>query len=210
MKENRCARSPPSSKARVALRGGVGGGGHGWFAAHAARRCGAGPLPATRALRGASPGVGGGPPGGVGAVVLVVVREVVVHGVVCGVAVVHGGDRGMVVHGVGQGCISGEGTSEVPRGFFRIIKNQGGGDPSPKAPSPPPPKPPPPLPQSPLSPSPKAPSPPPQTKVTKVGKNEIYNRENLVRPFLVHQDLGPKPPPPLPPPCSKEALRCPQ
>ena len=68
------------------------------------------------------------------------------------------------------------------QGFFRIIKNQGGG------------------------PSPKTPSPPPQTKVTIVGKNEIYNRENLVRPFLVHQVLGPKPPPPLPPPCSKEAL----
>ena len=57
-----------------------------------------------------------------------------------------------------------------------MIKNQGGGDPSPKTPSP-----------------------PPQTKVTIVGKNEIYNRENLVRPFLVHQVLGPKPPPPLPP-----------
>ena len=41
-----------------------------------------------------------------------------------------------------------------------MIKNQGGGDPSPKTPSP-----------------------PPQTKVTTVGKNEIYNRENLVRPF---------------------------
>ena len=68
------------------------------------------------------------------------------------------------------------------QGFFRIIKNQGGGDPSPKTPSP-----------------------LPQTKVTIVGKNEIYNRENLVRPFLVHQVLGPKPPPPLPP-CSKEAL----
>ena len=62
------------------------------------------------------------------------------------------------------------------QGFFRIIKNQGGGDPSPKPPSP-----------------------SPQTKVTIVGKNEIYNRENLVRPFLVHQVLGPKPPPPLPP-----------
>ena len=69
------------------------------------------------------------------------------------------------------------------QGIFRIIKNQGGGDPSPKTPSP-----------------------PPQTKVTIVGKNEIYNRENLVRPFLVHQVLGDKPPPPLPP-CSKEALR---
>ena len=68
------------------------------------------------------------------------------------------------------------------QGFFRIIKNQGGGDPSPKTPSP-----------------------PPQTKVTIVGKNEIYNRENLVRPFLVHQVLGSKPPA-LPPPCSKEAL----
>ena len=40
--------------------------------------------------------------------------------------------------------------------------------------------------------------------MTIVRKNEIYNRENLVRPFLVHQVLGPKPPPP--PPCSKEAL----
>ena len=77
-------------------------------------------------------------------------------------------------------------TGRVLQGFFRIIKNQwGGGDPSPKTPSP-----------------------PPQTKGTIVGKNEIYNRENLVRPFLVHQVLGPKPPPPLPPPppCSKEAL----
>ena len=67
------------------------------------------------------------------------------------------------------------------QGFFRIIKNQGGGDPSPKTPSP-----------------------PPQTKVTIVGKNEIYNRKNLVRPFLVHQVLGPKPPPPLPPPAQKK------
>ena len=75
-------------------------------------------------------------------------------------------------------------TGQWRQGFFRIIKNQrGGGDPSPKTPSP-----------------------PPQTKVTIVGKNEIYNRENLVRPFLVHQVLGPKPPPPLPRPCSKEAL----
>ena len=40
------------------------------------------------------------------------------------------------------------------------------------------------------------------------GKNEIYNRENLVRPFLLHHVLGRKaPPPPPPPPCSKEALR---
>ena len=44
------------------------------------------------------------------------------------------------------------------QGFFRIIKNQGAGDPSPKTPSP-----------------------PPQTKVTIVGKNEIYNRENLAK-----------------------------
>ena len=74
-------------------------------------------------------------------------------------------------------------VEDPPQGFFRIIKNQrGGGDPSPKTPSP-----------------------PPQTKVTIVGKNEIYNRENLVRPFLVHQVLGPKPPPPLPPPCSKRS-----
>ena len=64
--------------------------------------------------------------------------------------------------------------------FFRIIKNQGGGA------------------------SPKTPSPPPQTKVTIVGKNEIYNSQNLVRPFLVHQVLGPKPPPPLPPPAQKK------
>ena len=70
------------------------------------------------------------------------------------------------------------------QGFFRIIKTQGGGDPSPKTPSP-----------------------PPQTKVTIVGKNEIYNRENLVRPFLVHQVLGPKPPAPLPPPAQKKPWR---
>ena len=65
------------------------------------------------------------------------------------------------------------------QGFFRIITNQSGGG---------------------WDPSPKSPSPPPQAKVTIVGKNEIYNRENLVRPFLVHQVLGPKPPPPPPPP----------
>ena len=64
--------------------------------------------------------------------------------------------------------------NDTPKCFFRIIKNQGGGGGTP------PPKPP----------------PPPQTKVTIAGKNEIYNRENLVRPFLVHQVLGPKPPPP--------------
>ena len=36
----------------------------------------------------------------------------------------------------------------------------------------------------------------------KTGKNEIYHRENLVGPFLVHKLLGPKsflPPPPRPP-----------
>ena len=75
-------------------------------------------------------------------------------------------------------CMGGIGHAQ---GFFRIIKNQGGGNPSPKTPSP-----------------------PPQTKVTIVGKNEIYNRENLVRPFLVHQVLGPKPPPPLPRPAEKK------
>ena len=73
--------------------------------------------------------------------------------------------------GVLKGCWGSFG--DAPQGFFRRIKNQGGGG----------------------DPSPKTPSPPPQTKVTIVGKNEIYNRENLVRPFLVH-----------PPPCSKEAL----
>ena len=35
---------------------------------------------------------------------------------------------------------------------------------------------------------------PPQTKVTIVGKNEIYNWENLVGPFLVRKLLGPRPP----------------
>ena len=68
------------------------------------------------------------------------------------------------------------------QGFFRIIKSQGGGTPPPKTPSPPSPD------QSDHS-----------------GKNEIYNRENLVRPFLVHQVLGPKPPPPLPPPLLKRS-----
>ena len=80
-------------------------------------------------------------------------------------------------HERGRG--EGRGRGGVPpQGFFRIIKNQGGGTPPP--------------------------SPPPQTKVTIVGKNEIYNRENLVRPFLVHQVLGSKPPPPLPPPAQKK------
>ena len=58
------------------------------------------------------------------------------------------------------------------QGFFRTIKTQGRGGEG--------------------GGSPKTPSPPPQTKVTIVGKNEIYNRENLVRPFLVHQVFGPQ------------------
>ena len=37
--------------------------------------------------------------------------------------------------------------------------------------------------------------PPPQTKVTIVGKNKIYRRENLTGPFLVHKLLGPRPSP---------------
>ena len=41
--------------------------------------------------------------------------------------------------------------------------------------------------------------------MTVVGKNEIYNREILVRPLLVHQVLDPKPPPPLPPPLLKRS-----
>ena len=41
---------------------------------------------------------------------------------------------------------------------------------------------------------PPVPPPPPETKVTIVGKNKIYNRENLVGPFLVHKILGPSPP----------------
>ena len=42
------------------------------------------------------------------------------------------------------------------------------------------------------------PRPPPSapTKVTIVGRNEIYNRENSVRPFLVHKLLGPRRHPP--------------
>ena len=43
-----------------------------------------------------------------------------------------------------------------------------------------------------------APPPPPKTEVTIVGKNEIYNRENLIGPFLVHKLSSPKNPP-LPP-----------
>ena len=37
---------------------------------------------------------------------------------------------------------------------------------------------------------------PPETKVTIVGKDEIYQRENLVGPLLVHNVLVPRPPPP--------------
>ena len=39
--------------------------------------------------------------------------------------------------------------------------------------------------------------PPPLTKGTVVGKNEVYRRENLIRPFVVHRLLGPRTPPPL-------------
>ena len=35
---------------------------------------------------------------------------------------------------------------------------------------------------------------PPPTKVTIVGQNDIYKRENLVGPFLGHKLLGPRPP----------------
>ena len=56
------------------------------------------------------------------------------------------------------------------------------------------------------------PPPPPwtlQNKVTIVGKSEIYNRENVVGPFLVHKLLGPIPPlPPSPP--SHTSLALPQ
>ena len=38
---------------------------------------------------------------------------------------------------------------------------------------------------------------PPQTNVTIVGNNEIYNRENLNGPFLVHKHVRPRPPPPF-------------
>ena len=48
-----------------------------------------------------------------------------------------------------------------------------------------------------LRPPPPPPGPPPKTKVIIVGENKIDNRENLVRPFLVHNFLGPRPPPPL-------------
>ena len=39
------------------------------------------------------------------------------------------------------------------------------------------------------------PPPPLQTKVTNVGKNQIYRWENLVGLFSVHTLLGPIPPP---------------
>ena len=42
-------------------------------------------------------------------------------------------------------------------------------------------------------PPPWTPAPPPKIKVTVAGKTEIYKRENLVRPFLVHNLLGPRP-----------------
>ena len=37
---------------------------------------------------------------------------------------------------------------------------------------------------------------PPQTKVTMLGKSEIYHWKNLSGPILVHQLLGPRPPTP--------------
>ena len=40
------------------------------------------------------------------------------------------------------------------------------------------------------------PPPPHQTKVTIMGKHEIYCWENLIGPFLVHKRLGTPPPPP--------------
>ena len=47
-----------------------------------------------------------------------------------------------------------------------------------------------------------------QTKVTVVGRNEIYDRENLSGPLWVHKLLGPRPslPPPLPPSSTSLAL----
>ena len=52
------------------------------------------------------------------------------------------------------------------------------------------------------SPPPPLEPPPPRTEVTIVGKNEVYNGENLVVPFLVLNFLDPKtaPPPLLIPP----------
>ena len=40
-------------------------------------------------------------------------------------------------------------------------------------------------------------TPPPPTKVTIVGTNDIYKRDNVIGPFLVHKRLGPRPPPPF-------------
>ena len=42
------------------------------------------------------------------------------------------------------------------------------------------------------------PPPPPKTKVTTVGKNDIYHWKHLVGPFLVHKLSGPSPAPPPP------------
>ena len=43
------------------------------------------------------------------------------------------------------------------------------------------------------------PGPPlPQTKVTIVGRNEIYSWDNLIGSFLVHKLLRPRPPPSAP------------
>ena len=41
---------------------------------------------------------------------------------------------------------------------------------------------------------PPGPPPLPQTKVTIVGRSDIYKKENLIGPFLVHKLLGPPPP----------------
>ena len=74
------------------------------------------------------------------------------------------------------------------------------GDPSSLDPSPPSPGPPPPLPPPRSSKSLGVPPPwtlpPLQTKAAFEGKNEIYNRGNLVGPSLVHKFLSPRPPPP--------------
>ena len=62
-----------------------------------------------------------------------------------------------------------------PQDVFRIITNQRGGDPSPKTPST-----------------------APQTKVTIVGRNEIYNREVLVWGQFLRPSGGQLVPPPPP------------
>ena len=53
------------------------------------------------------------------------------------------------------------------------------------------------------------PGPPLQTKETTVGKNEIYNRENLIRPFLAHKIRVPDPQAPPAParPCYHVSAR---